>query len=76
MTGAVFLHPFDAQSCFFMEGYFQYNPDLAEQPEEVQWIIRGSISIVPGLAGVFGTVVLFWFTLRTNESWTFMDCGT
>jgi Na+/melibiose symporter-like transporter len=73
MTGAVFLHPFYAQSCFFTEGYFQYNPDLAEQPEEVQWIIRGSFSIVPGLAGLLGTVVLFWFTLRTNESWTFMD---
>lgn len=52
---------------FLLMSYFQYNPDLAEQPEEVQWIIRGSFSIVPGLAGLLGTVVLFWFTLRTNE---------
>ena len=50
-------------------GYFQYNPDLEEQPEEVQWIIRGSLSILPGLAGLCGSVALFFFTLRTKD-WT------
>ena len=49
------------------EGYFQYNPDLPEQPEEVQWIIRGSFSILPGLSGLLGTVALLFFTLRTKE---------
>jgi len=52
---------------FLLMSYFQYNPDLEEQPEEVQWIIRGSLSILPGLAGLCGSVALFFFTLRTKE---------
>jgi len=52
---------------FLLMSYFQYNPDLEEQPEEVQWIIRGSLSILPGLAGLCGSVALIFFTLRTKE---------
>lgn len=52
---------------FMLMSYFQYNPDLPSQNQEVQWIIRGSISILPGLAGLLGTVALIFFNLRTKE---------
>ncbi|CAJ1373398.1 unnamed protein product [Effrenium voratum] len=51
---------------FLLMSYFNYNPDLPEQNEAVQWIIRGSLSVVPGLAGLGGAVALLWYNLRTE----------
>ena len=52
---------------FLLMGYYGYNPDLLEQNESVKWVIRGSISLLPGTAGLLGTCALFFFTLRKKD---------
>ncbi|CAK9095326.1 Putative sulfoquinovose importer, partial [Durusdinium trenchii] len=52
---------------FLLMGYYGYNPDLAEQNESVKWVIRGSISVLPGAAGLLGTMALLFFTLRKKD---------
>ncbi|CAJ1384343.1 unnamed protein product [Effrenium voratum] len=52
---------------FLLMSYYGYNPDLAEQNDTVKWIIKGSISLLPGIAGLSGTVALLWFNLRKQE---------
>jgi len=52
---------------FLLMSYYGYNPDLPQQPESVQWVIRMSFSVVPGLAGIFGTFVLYFFKLRNAK---------
>jgi len=51
---------------FLLMSYYGYNPDLPAQPESVQWVLRASFCVVPGLAGLFGTAVLYWFKLRNK----------
>lgn len=52
---------------FLLMGYYGYNPDLLEQNESVKWVIKGSISVLPGTAGLLGTFALCFFTLRKKD---------
>lgn len=58
--------PADALPMILM-GYFQYDPALDRQSDGVRWTLRMSLSVVPGLAGLFGALVLLRFPLRTKE---------